>query len=144
MCNYLARIINALTQLVQTNLKSYDMILKLLIRLYNCFDGLAKYFFSRCKGNPLAVVTARFDTLVERIGKDLTPVVYDLITFINQVPTSTHCLKITVKSLILQLCKCKKFVLNVIGTIFAIFGHELFIYFFFRVFETFLVVFKSL
>ena len=102
MCNYLARIINALTQLVQTNLKSYDMILKLLIRLYNCFDGLAKYFFSRCKGNPLAVVTARFDTLVERIGKDLTPVVYDLITFINQVPTSTHCLKITVKSLIVR------------------------------------------
>ena len=90
MCNYLARIINALTQLVQTNLKSYDMILKLLIRLYNCFDGLAKYFFLRCKGNPLAVVTARFDTLVERIGKDLTPVVYDLITFINQVPTSSH------------------------------------------------------
>ena len=90
MCNYLARIINALTQLVQTNLKSYDMILKLLIRLYNCFDGLAKYFFLRCKGNPLAVVTARFDTLVERIGKDLTPVVYDLITFINQVPSSSH------------------------------------------------------
>ena len=57
----------------------------MVIRLYTSFDLLAKYFFLRCKGNPLPVVTARFDTLVQRIGTDLTPAVYDLITFVNQV-----------------------------------------------------------
>ena len=48
-------------------------------------DLLAKHFFIRCKSQKMAMETARFDSLVKNVGSELTPKVYELITYVNEV-----------------------------------------------------------
>jgi hypothetical protein len=85
VCNNVVRVINAAHQLVQTKFKSFESLLKLLVRIFTSLDLLTKHFFVRCRLFKEAVSTSRFDVMVQRVGGELTPKVYDLITSINEV-----------------------------------------------------------
>ena len=83
--NGLSRVIMAATQMTQTKFKSFDGIIKLLVRIYASLDLLAKHFMVRCKANKESVSTSRFDHLVAKVGSELTPKVYEVITSVNEV-----------------------------------------------------------
>merc|ERR1739838_374323 len=53
-------------------------------------DNLAKHFLVRIKKVKTAMDSAKFDSLVKHVAKELTPKVYDLITFINDSNTSSN------------------------------------------------------
>ena len=48
-------------------------------------DNLAKHFLVRIKKVKTAMESAKFDTVVKHVAKELTPKVYDLISFIDEV-----------------------------------------------------------
>lgn len=83
VCHALGRIINAAGPLAQTRFSSLEHVVKLLLRFYTSIDLLAKHFFVRCKSFKDAVRTSHFDQLVNRVGQELTPKVYELITYIS-------------------------------------------------------------
>merc|ERR1719270_1579357 len=88
VCNNLSRIVIATLQLCQTKFKSFEPLLKLNMRIFTSMDNLAKHFLVRIKKVKTAMDSAKFDSLVKHVAKELTPKVYDLITFINDSTTS--------------------------------------------------------
>ena len=86
VCNNLSRIVIVAIQFTQTKLKSFEPLLKLLIRIFTSVDNLAKHFNNRAKKNKKALDAAKFDLLAKKhVGIELTPKVYDLISHINEV-----------------------------------------------------------
>lgn len=85
VCNNLSRVVIATMQLSQTKFKSFEPLVKLLMRIFTSVDNLAKHFLVRIKKDKQAMNLAKFDYLVKHVGKELAPKVYELITFINEV-----------------------------------------------------------
>ena len=83
------RIVIATLQLCQTKFKSFEPLIKLIMRIFTSMDNLAKHFLVRIKKVKTAMDSAKFDSLVKHVAKELTPKVYDLITFINDVSYSS-------------------------------------------------------
>ena len=79
------RIVIATLQLCQTKFKTFEPLIKLIMRIFTSMDNLAKHFLVRIKKVKTAMDSAKFDSLVKHVAKELTPKVYDLITFINDV-----------------------------------------------------------
>ena len=75
----------ATLQLCQTKFKTFEPLIKLIMRIFTSMDNLAKHFLVRIKKVKTAMDSAKFDSLVKHVAKELTPKVYDLITFINDV-----------------------------------------------------------
>ena len=59
ICNNISRVKNAAIFLVQINFKSFEPIIKLLIRLYSSLDLLSKHFIIRYKTSKEAVTISR-------------------------------------------------------------------------------------
>merc|ERR1712083_878639 len=88
VCNNLSRIVIATLQLCQTKFKTFEPLIKLIMRIFTSMDNLAKHFLVRIKKVKTAMDSAKFDSLVKHVAKELTPKVYDLITFINDSNTA--------------------------------------------------------
>lgn len=90
VCNNLSRIVITALQLTQTRYKAFDPLIKLLMKIFTSVDNLAKHFLIRIKKVKTVLDAAKFDILVNKhLGKELTPRVFDLITFINDANTSS-------------------------------------------------------
>jgi len=88
VCNNLSRIVIATLQLCQTKFKSFEPLIKLILRIFTTMDNLAKHFLVRIKKVKTAMESAKFDTVVKHVAKELTPKVYDLISFIDENNTA--------------------------------------------------------
>ncbi|KAK4882809.1 hypothetical protein RN001_006128 [Aquatica leii] len=61
-----------------------EMLLKTVTHLYNSLNGLTKYFLARSSKVNLVFQGARFERVVKLAGKQLSTVVYDYITYIEE------------------------------------------------------------
>ena len=98
ICRSLAYFVNATTELVQTELAlgpGIESLIKLLTKFYTTAGQLSKYFYLRCKTMRESIKSSRFDTLLDRVGRDLTKNIYEFINQIQQLETdeSTATLK---------------------------------------------------
>ena len=105
------RIVIATLQLCQTKFKTFEPLIKLIMRIFTSMDNLAKHFLVRIKKVKTAMDSAKFDSLVKHVAKELTPKVYDLITFINDVSDAWQ---FQIKIIIIVFLRCL-FVLVVQG-----------------------------
>ncbi|XP_060518299.1 Fanconi anemia group I protein isoform X2 [Cylas formicarius] len=61
-----------------------DAIFKSLMQFYSSLTSLTKYFLTKSSKTNLAFQTARFENLVKLAGKNLAPLVYNLILHIDE------------------------------------------------------------
>ena len=73
------------------------------MRIFTSMDNLAKHFLVRIKKVKTAMDSAKFDSLVKHVAKELTPKVYDLITFINDVSDAWQ---FQIKIIIIVFLRC--------------------------------------
>ena len=97
------RIVIATLQLCQTKFKTFEPLIKLIMRIFTSMDNLAKHFLVRIKKVKTAMDSAKFDSLVKHVAKELTPKVYDLITFINDVSDAWQ---FQIKIIIIVFLRC--------------------------------------
>ena len=86
MCFLLGHVVNISSELARSSFEpglALDHLMKLLTRIYGTVSILAKYFFVKCKSSKLSVRVAKFDRLVQLIGKILTQNAYNLITYVQ-------------------------------------------------------------
>ena len=86
LCFLLGHVVNISSELARSSFEpglALDHLMKLLTRIYSTVGILAKYFFVKCKSSKLSVRVAKFDRLVQLIGKILTQNAYNLITYVQ-------------------------------------------------------------